>query len=48
MTEFERSTAVRRVGPGRFAAEIDPGWGIPVGPNGGYVAAIMVLSLIHI
>ncbi len=31
--------------PGRFAAEIDPGWGIPVGPNGGYVAAIMVRAL---
>ncbi|HWK18954.1 MAG TPA: thioesterase family protein [Solirubrobacteraceae bacterium] len=45
MTEFERSTAVGRVGPGRFAAEIDTGWGIPVGPNGGYVAAIMVRAL---
>lgn len=45
MTEFERSTAVRPLGSGRFAAEIDPGWGIPVGPNGGYVAAIMVRAL---
>jgi acyl-CoA thioesterase len=45
MTEFERCTAVRPIAPGRFVAEIDPGWGIPVGPNGGYVAAIAVRAL---
>jgi acyl-CoA thioesterase len=45
MTEFERCTAVRQVVPGRFVADIDPGWGIPVGPNGGYVGAIVVRAL---
>jgi Thioesterase-like superfamily len=45
MTEFERCTAVRQVAPGQLVADIDPGWGIPVGPNGGYVAAVVVRAL---
>lgn len=45
MTKFERATAVRPIAPGRFVAGVDPGWGIPVGPNGGYVAAIVVRAL---
>jgi acyl-CoA thioesterase len=40
-SEFERDTAVRRLEDGVFEAEIEKGWWIMVGPNGGYVAAIL-------
>jgi acyl-CoA thioesterase len=33
------------VEPQRFAARIDPGWWIARGPNGGYVAAILLRAL---
>jgi acyl-CoA thioesterase len=47
VADFERDTAVRAVAdaPGRFAAEISPAWGVPHGPNGGYVAAIMLRAM---
>lgn len=47
MTEnkFDRDTAVRLVGEGRYEGRIDPGWWIERGPNGGYVAAIMLRAL---
>ena len=45
MTRFDRDTAVTRVDDGVFAATIDPGWRITRGPNGGYVAAILLRAL---
>lgn len=37
---FDEATAVRRVGPGRYAAAIDPSWSIEGRANGGYVLAV--------
>lgn len=42
MTRFDRDTAVRRVADGVYEARVDTGWWIVNGPNGGYVAAILV------
>jgi acyl-CoA thioesterase len=42
---FDRDTRVTRLGPGSFRARIDPGWWIARGPNGGYVAAILLSAL---
>jgi acyl-coenzyme A thioesterase PaaI-like protein len=44
-TAFERSTAVRPLGEGRFAADVDTDWSAPTGPNGGYLAAVLVRAL---
>jgi acyl-CoA thioesterase len=40
--EFDRAIAVEPLGDGRYGAVVDPGWGAPMGPNGGYLAAIAV------
>jgi hypothetical protein len=37
---FDRATAVRETGPGRFAADVDPVWSIGGRPNGGYLMAV--------
>ena len=42
---FERDTAVTRTGENDFRASLDPGWWIVVGPNGGYIAAILLRAL---
>jgi acyl-CoA thioesterase len=43
---FEHDTAVRRTGDGTFEADIpDQRWWVAVGPNGGFVAAIVVNAL---
>ena len=56
-TLFDDHTAVTALGDGRFRAHMHPHWWVLVGPNGGYVAAVMLraleeavgdLSLIHI
>jgi acyl-CoA thioesterase len=44
-TRFDVDTAVRAVAPGLFEARLDRGWWIRVGPNGGYVAAILLRAL---
>jgi acyl-CoA thioesterase len=44
-TRFETDTAVRALAPGLFETRIDRGWWIRVGPNGGYVAAILLRAL---
>ncbi|MFQ5698540.1 MAG: acyl-CoA thioesterase [Myxococcota bacterium] len=44
-TRFERDTAVRRIGPGVYEVSIDRGWWISRGPNGGYVAALVLRAL---
>jgi len=43
--DFDVETAVRAIAPGRFEATIDPGWQVARGPNGGYVAAILLRAL---
>jgi len=45
MNRFQRDTAVEPLGGGRFAVRIDRGWWIVRGPNGGYVAAILLRAL---
>ena len=46
-TDFDRATAVTPLGDGRFAGEVEDGWGAPPGPNGGYLAAILTRALEH-
>jgi len=46
-TDFDRATAIQPLGDGRFAGEVEDGWGAPPGPNGGYLAAIVVRALEH-
>jgi acyl-CoA thioesterase len=42
---FDRDTALTPIGDGRFAGRIDTGWWIERGPNGGYIAAIVLRGL---
>lgn len=44
-SRFDLDTAVVPQGAGRYAARIDPGWWIDRGPNGGYVAAVLMQAL---
>ncbi len=44
-TPFELATAVEPLGEGSFAATCDVGWSAPRGPNGGYLAAIIVRAM---
>lgn len=44
-SELDRATAVESLGDGRFTGRIDPGWGAPTGPNGGYLAAIVTRAM---
>ena len=39
--ELDRGTAVRATGPGEYAAELDPGWVVGGGLNGGYLLAVI-------
>jgi len=42
---FDRDTAVRRLEDGSFEARMDRGWWIVRGPNGGYVAAVLLRAM---
>jgi len=44
-TRFDNDTATTLIGPGQFDAKLDNGWFIVRGPNGGYIAAILVNAL---
>lgn len=44
---FDQDTAVTPVGEGRYEVEINRGWWIVRGPNGGYVAAILAKAADH-
>lgn len=44
-TRFDRDTAARPLGDGRYAVRIDRGWWVMRGPNGGYVAALVLRAL---
>lgn len=45
-TEFEIDTAVSPAGDGRWTARCDERWFAPRGPNGGYLAAIVLRAMI--
>ncbi len=45
MGDFEADTAVRATGAGRFSCDIRRDWWVVAGPNGGYLAAIIVRAL---
>jgi acyl-CoA thioesterase len=45
LTRYDRDTAVARAADGAFDVRIDPGWWIVVGPNGGYVAALVLRAM---
>ena len=45
MTRFDRDTSLDPAGDGIFHGRIDRGWWIERGPNGGYVAAIILRAL---
>jgi acyl-CoA thioesterase len=44
---FDRDTAIKPIGEGRYEVRIDRGWWIVRGPNGGYVAAILAKAADH-
>jgi hypothetical protein len=45
-TRFQRDTAVHTLEGGRFAVRLDEGRWIVNGPNGGYVAALMLCAIL--
>jgi acyl-CoA thioesterase len=45
VTEFDRDTAVVPAGDGVWHATISDQWAVPRGPNGGYIAALMLNAL---
>lgn len=45
MSQFDSATAVRPVGPGRYAADVDGSWHVRKGANGGVVAAVLLRAL---
>lgn len=45
MTAFDDATAVTPLGDGAFSAQCDPAWDAPRGPNGGYLAAIVLRAM---
>lgn len=46
LPRFLRDTAIHSFGDGRYRADIDRGWWIERGPNGGYLAAIILRALL--
>jgi acyl-CoA thioesterase len=45
-SRFATDTAVTRIGDGRYAARVDEGWWIVRGPNGGYIAAMILRAIV--
>ncbi len=45
-TVFAAHTSVQSLGGGRYSADIDDSWWIIAGPNGGYVAAIVLRAIV--
>ena len=44
-TEFDAATALEPLGDGAYDARMDHGWWVGRGPNGGYVAAVLLRAL---
>jgi acyl-CoA thioesterase len=44
-TRFDRDTEPQPAGDGAYRVVIDPGWWVVRGPNGGYIAALLVRAL---
>jgi acyl-CoA thioesterase len=44
-TEFDRDTAVEPAGDGVYGVTISDQWAVPRGPNGGYIAALMLRAM---
>jgi len=44
--DFDRETATAPVGAGRYEAALDPSWWVHRGPNGGYLAALVLRALV--
>jgi acyl-CoA thioesterase len=42
LAEFDAATAVSPLDDGRYKATVDPGWAAPLGPNGGYLSALLI------
>ncbi|MBV9042605.1 MAG: thioesterase family protein [Acidimicrobiia bacterium] len=47
MTQFEKDTALTRLGDGRFGGHIDEAWWVYRGPHGGYVGAIVMRAMVE-
>jgi acyl-CoA thioesterase len=45
MSKFEHDTKVREVGPGVFEGQVTRDWWIVFGPNGGFLAAMLVRAM---
>ncbi len=45
MSVFESDTAAEAIAPGRYAVELSDRWWIGRGPNGGYVAALLLRAM---
>jgi acyl-CoA thioesterase II len=45
VTKFDEDTAVRRVDDDLFVASISPDWWVFTGPNGGYLASVVMQAL---
>src|SRR4051794_28564217 len=45
VAEFDRDTAVQPTGDGVYAATVSPDWSVPRGPNGGYIAALVLRAM---
>ena len=45
MSRFERDTAPKKLFEGRYEARMDAGWWIVNGPNGGYLAAVLLRAI---
>jgi acyl-CoA thioesterase len=45
VADFESDTLVTAAGPGVWSATVSPHWSVPRGPNGGYIAAIMLRAM---
>ncbi|MGB3411550.1 MAG: thioesterase family protein [Microthrixaceae bacterium] len=46
MTVFAEQTSIKRIDDGRYSAMVDGSWWIIAGPNGGYVAAIVLRAIV--
>jgi acyl-CoA thioesterase len=45
VSAFARATAVEPIGDGAWRADCDPGWSTQLGPNGGYLAAVILRAM---